>query len=89
MVFIAADTIAENSIYTIKKAKKTNKTIVLWIRIKDLNEKFGMKSIFDSVDKEIKGKFENCPTKEQIKKYKKHGSEFSKDLDFFMHMKIL
>ena len=31
--------------------------------------------MFDSVDKEIKDKFKNCPTKEQIKKYKKYGPE--------------
>ena len=34
-----------------------------------------IENIFDSVDKEIKGKFKNCPTKKQFKKYKKYGSE--------------
>ena len=37
-------------------------------------------NIFDSVDKEIQGKFRNCPTKEQIKKYKKHGSKLIKGI---------
>ena len=53
-----------------KTAKKKTKITVLWIRIKDL------------IDKEIKDKFKDCPTKEQIKKHKKHGSEFNKDLNF-------
>ena len=39
-----------------------------------------IKNIFDSVDKEIKRKFKNCPTKEQIKKYKKYGSEHIKGI---------
>ena len=45
-------------------------------------KKLDIKNIFDSVDKEVKGKFENCPTKEQIKKYKRHGSEFDRKLNF-------
>ena len=39
-----------------------------------------IKNIFDSVDKEIKGKFKNFPTKEQIKKYKEYGLELSKGI---------
>ena len=49
---------------------------MLWIRIKYFNEKLDIKNIFDLVDKEIKGKFKDRPTKEQIKKYKTYGSEF-------------
>ena len=49
---------------------------MLWVRIKDLNEKLDIKNIFDFVGKEIKGKFKDRPTKEQIKIYKKYGSEF-------------
>ena len=50
---------------------------MLWIRIKDLGGKLDTKNIFDSVDKEIKGKFKDSyPTKQQIKKYRKIGSEF-------------
>ena len=67
MVFVTAGKFAENYIYTIKQQKK-DETTVLWITIKDLSEKLGIKNIFDSVDKEIRGKFKNCPTKEQTKK---------------------
>ena len=82
MVFIIAEVFAENCIYTIKQQKR-DKTI-LWIRIKDLNKKLDIKNIFDLVDKEIKGRFnkDNCPSKEQIRKYKRHGSEFDKDVKF-------
>ena len=82
MVFIIAEVFAENCIYTIKQQKR-DKT-VLWIRIKDLNKKLDIKNIFDLVDKEIKGRFnkDNCPSKEQIRKYKRHGSEFDKDVKF-------
>ena len=67
MVFITAEVLAENCIYTIKRQKK-GKEPVLWIRVKDLGEKLNIENIFDSVDKEVKGKFKNCPTKDQVKK---------------------
>ena len=51
--------------------------------IQDLGEKLDIKNIFDSVDKEIKGKFKDSyPTKQHITKYKKHGSEFIKGVKF-------
>ena len=50
---------------------------MLWIRSKDLNAKLDIKNFFDLVAKEIKGKFKDRPTKEQIKQYKKYGSEFT------------
>ena len=51
--------------------------------MEDLAKKLDMKNIFDSVDKEIKDKFkDNCPTKQQIKEYKRHGSKFDKDAKF-------
>ena len=75
MVFITAEIFSENCIYTIKRQIK-DETTVLWIRIKDLNEKLDIKNIFDLVDKEIKDKFKDRPTKEQIQKYKKYGLEF-------------
>ena len=66
-----------------KTTKKKGKEPVLWIRIKDLGEKLDAKNVFDLVDKEIKGKFKDSyPTKQQIKKYKRHGSEFAKDVKF-------
>ena len=62
MVDISAKIFAKNCIHTITQVRKSKK-LVLWIRIKDIGEKLGVKNIFDLVDKEIKGKFEtNYPT---------------------------
>ena len=75
MVDISAETFAKNCIHTIKQLKK-GKEPVLWIRIKVIGEKLDVKNISDLVDKEIKGKFEtNYFTKQQIRKYKTHGSK--------------
>ena len=75
MVDISSETFAKNCIHTIKQLKK-GKEPILWIRIKDIGEKLDVKNILDLVDKEIKGKFEtNSFTKQQIGKYKIHGSE--------------
>ena len=42
----------------------------------DIQKKLDVKNIHDLVDKESKGKFKtNNLTDEQIKKYKRHGSE--------------
>ena len=41
-----------------------------------------IKNIFDSVDKEIKDKFKNCPTKEKIKKYKKYCPELIEGIKY-------
>ena len=42
-----------------------------------------VKNIFDLVDKEIKAKFEtNYPTEQQIRKYKRHGSELIENQKF-------
>ena len=47
------------------------------MRIKDIGKKVDVKNIGDLVDKEIKSKFETDHlTKQQIRKYKRHGSEF-------------
>ena len=82
MVDISAETFAENCIHTKKQLKKGKET-VLWIIIKDIGEKLDVKNIFDLVDKEIKGKFENnYPTEQQIGKYKRRGSEFIEDIKF-------
>ena len=79
MVEISAETFAENCIHTItqlRKGKEPNSRI----RGKDKGKKLDAKNIFDLVDKEIKGKFETNYTKEQqIRKYKRHGSELIKD----------
>ena len=76
-------------IHTIKQLKK-GKEPVLWIRIKDTEEKFDAKSIFDLVDKEIKGKFEtNYFAKQQIRKYKRHGSKLIKNEKFMYAHKCI
>ena len=82
MVDLSAETFAKNCIHTIKQLKK-GKEPVLRIRIKDIGEKLDFKNIFELVDKEIKGKFEtNYFTEQQIKKYKRHGSEFIAGIKF-------
>ena len=82
MVDISTETFAKNCIHTREKQKK-GKEPVLWIAIKDLGEKLYIKNIFNLVDKEVKGKFEtNYPTKQQLKKYIRHRSEFINDTKF-------
>ena len=54
------------TVFTIDKEKQ------LWLRNKVLGEKVDVEKIYDSIDKEIKGKFETKnPINEKIKKYKK------------------
>ena len=75
MADISAKNCAKNSIHTTKQLKK-GKQSVLWIRIKGIGTKLDVKNIFDLVDTEIKDKFEtNYLTKQQIRKYKRHGLE--------------
>ena len=82
MVEISAQTFAKNCIHTIKKLRKS-KEPVLWIRIKDIGKKLDVKNIRDLVYKEIKGKFETgYLTEQQIKKHKRHGSEFIEGIKF-------
>ena len=46
-------------------------------------EKLDIKNIIDSVNIEIRGKIEtNYLTEQQIRKYKKYGSEFIEDIKF-------
>ena len=53
------------------------------MRIKDIGKKLDVKNIFDLVDKEIKGKFEaDYLTEQQIRKYKRHGSELIEGTKF-------
>ena len=82
MVDISAKTFAENCIHTITQLKKSKESI-LWLRIKDTGRELEVKSIFDLVDKEINGKFEtNYPTEQQIRKYKRDGSELTEHQKF-------
>ena len=56
----------------------------------DIQERLNVENIYDLVDKKIKGRFEaRNPTKEQISKYKKHGSELIKGEKFLYPHKIL
>ena len=79
MFKVSAGKFAENCIHTITQLRKVMEPI-LWERIKNIGRKLNVKNIFDLVDKEIKGKFEtNYSTEQQIRKYKRHGSEFIYD----------
>ena len=45
---------------------------MLWLRNKDIEDE----NIYDLIDKKVKGRFETKnPTNEQIREYKRHGSE--------------
>ena len=82
MVDISAETFAKNCIHTIIQLKRS-KEATLWLRIKHIRRELDVKNIFDLVDKEIKGKFATTyPTEQQIRKYKRHGSEFIKEIKF-------
>ena len=75
MFKVTAETFAKSCVHTIKVNKTGNKS-VLCIKMIDIQKQIDVKSIRDLVDKEIKGKFKtNNLTDEQIKKYKRHGSE--------------
>ena len=90
MVDISAETFARNCIHTISQLKR-GKESILWLNIKDIGRELDVKNIFDLVNKEIKGKFEtNYPTVQQIRKNKRHGSEFIKDIKFmYAHESII
>ena len=82
MVDIGAETFAKNCIHTISQSKR-GKEPILWIRIKYIGRNLHVKNIFNLVDKEIKVKFEtNYLAKQQIRKYKRHGSEFIENEKF-------
>ena len=76
MIKINANTYAKNCIYAIKVIKKDNK-LVLWIKRHDIQEKIDLKVMSDPTIKAIKSICNTkSPTKEQIRKYKRHGKEF-------------
>ena len=71
MLKISAETYAKNCIHNIIDKEK-----MLWLRKKDIGEKLGVENIYDLIDKEVEGRFENKnPTNEQIREYKRHVSE--------------
>ena len=75
MFKVTADTVAKNCVHIIKVNKTDNKS-VLWIKTIDIPKKLDVKNIHDLVDNEIKSKFRtNNLTDEEIKKYKRDGSE--------------
>ena len=90
MVGISAETFANNCIHTVSRLKRGKESVLL-LRIKDIGRELDFKNIFDLVDKEIRGKIEtNYPTEQQIKKYKRHGSELIKDEKFmYVHEDII
>ena len=89
MVEISAETFAENCIHTTTQLRK-GKKLALWIRIKDIGRELDIKNVFDSFDKEIKGKFEtNYLTEQQIRKYKRHGQNLLKASNLCMLMNEL
>ena len=90
MVEISAEIFAENCIHTTTQLRK-GKEPILWIRIKDTGRKLDVKNICSLVDKKIKGIFEtNYPTEQQIRKYKRHGPEFTEGIKFmYVHECII
>ena len=83
MFKVTAETF-KNCVHTIK-VNKTNNKSVLWVKMIDIKKTLDVKNIHDLVDKEINGKFKtNNLIDEQIKKYKRHGSELI-DGEKFVH----
>ena len=63
MLKISVETYAKNCIHNIIGKEK-----MLWLRKKDIGEKLGVENIYDLIDKEVRGRFENKdPTNEQIR----------------------
>ena len=84
MFKVTAETFSKNCIHAIKVNKTDNKSL-LWIKMIDIQKKLHAKNIHDLFHKETKGKFNtNNPADEQIKKYKRHGSELI-DHDKFVY----
>ena len=71
MFKISAETFGKSCVIDKDKEKR------LQLRNKDIGQKF--ENIYNLVDKEIKGKFKaNNPKKQQVKEYKRCGSELIK-----------
>ena len=52
MFGISAETFPKSKVYSIIDREKK-----LWLRNKDIGEKLGVESIYELIDKEVKGKF--------------------------------
>ena len=75
-IYINADTYGKNSVNTIKVIKKDNKS-VLWVKMHNVQDKFGVKNMCDLTIKAIKGIYDTKNlTKEQTKENKRYGKEF-------------
>ena len=75
MIGINAKTYAENCVHTINAIKRDNKSI-LWIKMHDIQDNFGVRNTSDLTIKAIKGIYDTeTSAKEQIKKYKRYGKE--------------
>ena len=75
MFKVTAQTFAKNYVHTIKVNKTDNK-LVLQIKMIHIQKKLDVKNIHDLVDKETTGELHtNNVEDEQIKMYKRHGSE--------------
>ena len=78
IIRISAKTFAKHCVRNIIDKEK-----MLWLRNKDIGENLSVGNIYDLIDKEVKGKFETKnPTDEQIREYKRHGSELIDDEKF-------
>ena len=75
MVVITVENYLNAIVHTITVKNKE----LFWVKIVDVEDGLGVKNISDLVRKEIQGIYETkCPTKEQIKKYKRSEAEFDK-----------
>ena len=78
MIKISAETFAKSCAHNILDKEKK-----LWLRNKNIGKKLEVENIYNLIDKEIKDKFETTnPTKQQIREYKRHGSELFDDENF-------
>ena len=79
MFKISAETSAKHSVHT-KKVNKTDNKSVIWIKWLISKKELEVKNIHYLIDKKVKDKFKtNNPMDDQIKKYKRHGSELLDD----------
>ena len=69
MVDIRSKNYTDAKVCTIKIGNKK----LFWVKMNDVQNRFGVKNMSDLVKKEIHGIFEpKNPTKDQVKKYKRH-----------------
>ena len=72
MVIITVETYKNPKVHTIIVKNKE----LFWVKMSDVQNGLGIKNISDLVRKEIQDIYETkCPTKEQIKKYKRSEAE--------------